>query len=522
MSVTRQPGALRAVPAYPILLAAYPPLALLASNLGQVAPVTAARSLLASLLVGALVYGLLRLALKSWQRAAPVAAFVLVMFFTYGHVYGLVEPLQAGGVAVGRHRYLAPLWAALTAGGAWLLLRRKSTPAGLQRILTTAVSVLLILAVGQAAYAQARSSIRVRQRGTSAASQAAVQAGGGVTQPRRPDVYWIILDGYARSDALLEDFGFDNRPFLNDLREMGFVIPDCTLSNYTFTALSVSSTLHMDYVENYTPFVAQGDKTVDWLTYQDYLAHNPVRDRFETLGYKTVTFETGYWWADISDTDYFIVANDNPMGQAGSAAEISDFEEMFIRTTGLRPVEEMTQGLRKRLAPQVLTGFERRYLTVRFMLDQLGRVPETIREPKFVMAHIMAPHDPYVFDADGNFVQILNQFDGYTNEVRYINGRVLEIVREILANSDTPPVIVIQGDHGWEMHNRTKNLNAYYLPGDGARKIYPTITPVNTFRVILDTYFGGQYGLIEDKSLYSEPGDIYNFQPVAPSCASAP
>ncbi len=516
MSVQTQRPTGRGIPLYPILLAAYPPLALLASNLGQVALVAGARSLLVSLLIGAAVYGGLRLLLGSCQRAAPPAALLLTLFFTYGHVYGALEPLQVSGFAVGRHRFLVPLWVLLGALAMLWLLRRKGYPPQLHTILTAITALLVVMVIGQAAYDQVRSNMRVSQRAAQS-GQVAITGQDGT----RPDVYWIILDGYGRSDALLEDYGFDNSPFLNELRDLGFVIPECTLSNYTFTALSVSSALHMDYVENYTPFVAQGDKTTDWLTYQDYLAHSPVRDHMEALGYKIVTFETGYWWADISDSDYFIVANDNPLGKAGGAAEISDFELLFIRTTALRPLEEMSQGLRKRLAPQVLTGYERRYITVNFMLDQLERVPE-IREPKFVMAHIMAPHDPFVFDADGNYVEILNPLDGYANEVQYVNRRILEIVHTILEQSETPPVIVIQGDHGWEMHNRTKNLNAYYLPNGGAEKIYPTITPVNTFRVILDTYFGGQYGLIEDRSNYSEPGDIYNFVPVPPSCVETP
>lgn len=516
MAVPAQRALGRDIPLYPILLAAYPPLALLASNLGQVALVAGVRSLVASLLAGVIVYGGLRLLLKSWKSAAPPAALLLALFFTYGHVYGVLEPLQVSGFAIGRHRYLVPLWALLGALTLWWLLRRKTYPEQLHTILTAISALLVMMAAGQAVYSQVRSSMRVNQR----ASQSSQVAVIGQSQVQR-DVYWIILDGYSRSDALLEDYGFDNSPFLNELRDLGFVIPDCTLSNYTFTALSVSSALHMNYVENYTTFIEEGDKTTDWITYQDYLAHSPVRDHMEALGYKIVTFETGYWWADIDDSDYFVVANDNPLGNAGGATQISDFELLFIRTTALRPLEEMSQNVRKRLAPQVLTGYERRYITVNFMLDQLKRVPE-IREPKFVMAHIMAPHDPFVFDAEGNYVEILNPQDGYANEVQYINQRILEIVHTILEQSETPPVIVIQGDHGWEMHNRTKNLNAYYLPGDGAEKIYPTITPVNTFRVILDTYFGGQYGLIEDRSNYSEPGDIYNFRPVAPSCASTP
>ena len=41
-----------------------------------------------------------------------------------------------------------------------------------------------------------------------------------------PDVYYVILDGYARADALATHYGYDNEPFLDALRERGFVVAD--------------------------------------------------------------------------------------------------------------------------------------------------------------------------------------------------------------------------------------------------------------------------------------------------------
>ena len=92
--------------------------------------------------------------------------------------------------------------------------------------------------------------------------------------------------------------------------------------------------------------------------------------------------------------------------------------------------------------------------------------------------------------------------------------------------SETPPIIVLQADHGpgafldWNsaertcLWERTAILNAYYLPGDGAERLYDTITPVNSFRVILDAYFGAELGLLEDVSYYSPWEQPYRFSPV--------
>jgi hypothetical protein len=98
----------------------------------------------------------------------------------------------------------------------------------------------------------------------------------------------------------------------------------------------------------------------------------------------------------------------------------------------------------------------------------------------------------------------------YGDQVVFINTKLPEIVKTILAKSDPAPIIVIQGDHSYfRSADRVKILNAYYLPDGGSKNLYPTITPVNTFRVIFNTYFGGQYDLLPDDSRYSENKVVY-------------
>ncbi len=94
---------------------------------------------------------------------------------------------------------------------------------------------------------------------------------------------------------------------------------------------------------------------------------------------------------------------------------------------------------------------------------------------------------------------------GYRDQVNFADKRLLEIVKTILAKSDPAPIIVIQGDHSYfQGADRVKIINAYYLPDGGDKALYPTITPVNTFRVIFNTYFGGNYELLPDVSRYSQ------------------
>jgi hypothetical protein len=133
----------------------------------------------------------------------------------------------------------------------------------------------------------------------------------------------------------------------------------------------------------------------------------------------------------------------------------------------------------------------------------------------------MIPHYPFVFKPNGEIVTDPRFFDhltvqpseasfrleGYTNEIQFANNRMIEILNNLVTTSNIPPIILLMGDHGLENENRELNLSAYYLPENGEQSLYSSITPVNSFRIIFDTYFGTNFGLLEDIS-YVEEGNI--------------
>lgn len=499
-----------------ILLSGYPALALLAGNLGQVPLSAGLRSELASVAGGVILLALLRLLLRDWAKAFLIMVLFLFLFFSYGHVYQPLENQVVLGMRLFRHRTLLPLWGVLFGLETYGILRWKRIPPELLQIIAAIATVLVVLAASQLVYGE----IRGRAQASLVKAQGEPAANLQSSSSSQPDIYYIILDGYTREDGLRAEYGFDNREFLNGLRQMGFVIPDCTQTNYAYTALSLSSTLHMDYLENFTPFIQKGEIDRDWIAYRDLIMHNTVRSNLEHLGYKTVAFETGYWWADVDDADYFIVGNNNPLDKWKQGHDITDFEDLYLRSTALSVALEMDANLRHKLAPAIMTVAERRYYTVRFVLDQLVDVP-LIPGKKFVYAHLVAPHPPFVFSETGEYRDVeWKDQEGYAPEIRYLNGRVLEVIRQILAKSATPPVIILQGDHGWGADSRMKILNAYYLPDGQSKRIYPSITPVNSFRVIFDAYFGGSYNLLPDISYFSTEDKVYQFELTPPSCAS--
>jgi hypothetical protein len=154
-----------------------------------------------------------------------------------------------------------------------------------------------------------------------------------------------------------------------------------------------------------------------------------------------------------------------------------------------------------------------------FALDQLGQVPN-LPGKKFVYAHIVAPHAPFVFSPDGRYISNGAVNPGYLDAITYVNSRVIPIVKSIIANSKVPPVIILQGDHGWDADHRMQIFNAYYLPNGGAEKIYDTITPVNSFRTVFNQYFGDSYPLLGDISYFSDDDAPYAFKEISHTCSS--
>jgi hypothetical protein len=178
--------------------------------------------------------------------------------------------------------------------------------------------------------------------------------------------------------------------------------------------------------------------------------------------------------------------------------------------------------------------------------DELSRVA---RMPyrKFVFAHLLVPHPPFVFGPHGEhvFPKERDSFDladgshltrrlpreaykrGYAAQVAYTNKRLLKAVDDILAGSKKRPVLILQGDHGPRMfvdwrslaktdtHEVFANLNAIATPArDGATFLYPTLSPVNSFRLLFNHYFGAHFARLPDRSYYSTILDPYNLTDV--------
>ncbi len=499
------------IPWYFIVFSAYPVLALLAFNVGQVKTSSGWRPLLVSVLIGGLFFLLLRWILTDTYRAAFLSTLWLALFFSYGHVYlKLIDKWENINITP----YLLIAWLIFAVLFYFWATRPRFT-------FRDSVLALNVVSLGLVITSLVQISSGVQKGGVHrlAAKNPPVQ--DLVLPQNPPDVYYFILDMYTREDLLKTAYGYDNSGFIHDLESRGFYVAQCSQSNYTRTEISLTSSLNLAYLQDLDPkfndpnSIARG-------TLWDALKHNTVRYELENLGYKTISFANGFAWSEWDDVNAFLTP---PPFSSG----MTEFETLFMQTTLARTSQDFGWLDLDQIDGQ---NFRDRDMLVFNSMKNIARMSG----PKFVYVHMIMPHPPFVFGPDGthtnpaDFWNDKKQYPaktfglGYTNQLTFLNHKLLDMIDTIQSESKTPPIIVLQGDHGpWLQPNPQHFfiLNAYDLPGH-TDQLYPKISPVNSFRYIFNTYFGGKYDMLPDITYYSPVPKLYNYSVVPNPCESDP
>lgn len=504
---------------HPFLISAFPVFAFYAFNQGQTELPTMLRPALAALVLAGLALGVARLVFRGTRRAAVVASLALAAFWSYGQIYDALKLIGLSGDTVVRHRYLLPVLIGALGLAIWQVVRSGSIGKWTGLLNVVALALWLQPLVQVAAFEAGR----VQQ----SRSLEAVQPDCVLSpQPdsRTPDVYLIVMDAYERDDVLREMHGYDNTPFIRGLEDRGFFVARGSLSNYRHTEMSLASVLNFDYLQNIPGSYDPANDEHPGLG--PLIVNSRLRRELECLGYYSVSIESGVYWSEWRDARYFFAREGGALERLQLRGGLTRTETFLINTTVLRAAIDLGSQLSgpSGVFTEPLADHRDRIL---FAFEQLRSIPN-LPGRKLVFAHIISPHPPIVFGPDGEFVTMATfetdpsaesdvspLLQAYADQVEYLNTELLDSVDAILARSEVPPVIIIQGDHGWAERNdedKLSILNALHLPSDGQSRLHQRTTPVNSFRHVLNLYFGGQFDLLEDVSYFSSEDAPYDFR----------
>lgn len=447
-------------------------------------------------------------------KTAFYSSIALLVFFSYGQIYRVIKTAK---FFLGRHSFLLPLSALLLLFILIIICKSKKdfkNIVGYSNIILLALLLVSLVPVSVELYKYSQYDNKRRD-------QINALLESGETSEIKPDIYFIILDMYARADVLQEKFDYNNSGFINELKDLGFYVVDCSMSNYHTTMRSVLSTLNYDYYTE-TPDTNPGQEIfkTNILVDRNDMVNNKVRINLEKHGYKTVAFETGYGFSEWNDADYYFDTNN-------SKSQLNDFENMLMNSTMVVAYKDYqiknTSKTEKINWNEYDESLDYRFSVKQDALNTLGNLEELPR-PLFVFAHIALPHGPFVFTESGSFTgKDLGEDEGYIPQLEFTNKRISNIFTKIIRDSDIPPIIILESDHGVygdEPATRMKNLMAYYVPDDIKSKLYPTITPINSFRLVLNYLQYTNLNLLPDYSFYSYSPDASDNFIIPNSCMS--
>jgi hypothetical protein len=499
------------IPIHPFLVAAYPIVFLFAVNVDeQVTLGPLWGPLILALGITAVVLAVLGLLLHDWRRAALLTTVALIGFFGYGHAWNAASSV------------LNSQWPLI---GAWVLALAIALYAAwragpILKPVTRGLNVVAALALLLNGGVMAESMVAL----------GSVQALSGDFSPVElsppevedlPDVYNIVLDRYAGPTALEQTYGFDNEPFLTALEDRGFDVARHAHANYIKTPLSLGSSLNLDFLDP-EALAAEAVDGADREPIHRVLGdHLVVPTALKELGYRY--FHLGNWWTPtISNVDADRVFHYD--GQ-------DEFSTVLAQTTLIRAFSEPEAAPDDPWDWAVLREHNRWALDA---LDEMTQLPG----PKYVFAHFLLPHPPYLIDVDGSALERadvaeLGDEASYVRYLEYGNRRMLDLIDRITAQSEDA-IILIQADEGpfperfrddewgfeWrdatdaELEEKFGILFALRVPGADLETagFHDSITPVNAFRVIFNARFGAELPLLPDRTwAHEDLNHFYDF-----------
>ncbi|MBB4059632.1 hypothetical protein [Salinibacter ruber] len=468
---------------HPFLFGLFPILFFFSQNIGQlsywdmlVSSLPALGLSILALLIGLAMYG-------SWRKAAIIASLVVFLFFSYSHVYSVIRKTEVLGFLIGRHRFLLPVWVFLFSSGMYILFQAESE----LRSVTGFLNIASATVVGMSLLSIGFHESTTQRHETELLEGIDIEQTPRPTVDSLPDIYYIVLDGYPISQTLYNIYDFDNSKFELYLENKGFYVAGQSLSNYTRSKYSIPSSLNLSYLNHKslrnknTSNITKNSRILKYLNKNGYKTYNLSSGTGATHSneFADKNLYCGPWW----DKDLY---------------------RNLVKITILGPIASHFGLFR--------SGWNSR---INCTFKKIANIP-TVGEPSFVFSHIITPHPPYVLGKNekinienNTLLGSWDKEDYFLEEIKNTNALVKNTLEELDTENS---VILIQGDHGTRSTNEISSkyykervgiLNAYHLPGNCGSNLYPSISPVNSFRVVLNCYFDTDLKILPDRS-YSD------------------
>jgi hypothetical protein len=469
----------------PLFVAAYPIIFLYGHNVANLQLSSLVMPLGLSLLAAAVAYGLFYLFQRKTISASLSAVVFLVFYYLYGTIYNLLVSPDKFPIY---HFVLLPvvIFVAFYAG---FFISKIKPPAlaVVQKILLFFSLVLVAYNVVVIILPVELQRARLKQDPSPVLSAGKAAAKNNDVNKKYPDIYFFIFDEYERLDVMQSYFHDpDVDQFEAFLKQNHFFLVTNSRVPTINTQTEMSSRLNLQ----------QYNEKSDVKVTLAAINNNKVMQVAKSYGYTTAALDMAF--PNIV-ADYRI--NYDPSQVAGMA--VDEFRQTFLGDT-------MFNAFLGYFQDTDISEAKQRDL-IFYTLNQATSL-SSLQSPKFVYAHVLLPHMPFIFDKDGNLLPPQDNYDWhyYMGQHQYATKVMEDTIMKLLASADpsNPPVILIQSDHGarnmirrtkdnilmdgylenYSIDNAYKNFNAMYLPGIDQSTLSTSMPPINTMILVLNHY----------------------------------
>jgi len=489
---------------FPFLFTVYPVVFLLSFNIGKSDYAQAIFPGVVIISSSIILYLFLRRFIKDRFKSGLLVGWLFLSFFTYGHLYDLAAAnlnSNLGRILV-KPSYGLIFWMLLNVLIIYKVLVFKKAKHPLILFFNIFSLFLILFSLANIAIYELSQFLNP----TSEDFRETSDDGKFFNLEDLPDIYYIILDGNASASVLKDLYGYDNKSFVSFLRKNKFFVSESAKSNYVMTSLSLASSLNMKYVNYLSEELGKNSR--EEIRLHKMIEDNDLVKLLKDRGYKYVTFSSGW-----GPTNYSRLADVN-----FQKVFLSEFSTLLIRKSAIGHFEFTRPFLRSRIL---------------FTFENLKKIERDSR-PKFVFAHILIPHPPWLFGPRGERVEGTEitltgddwtEKEKYIGQVRFAEIMIKDVIKTILSGNKES-VLIVQADHGpsstlreegrIHLQERFGILNAIYIPEKYEKnvKLYEGMTPVNTFRMILNTIFNENYAILEDRHYYTDVFRPFDFSDV--------
>lgn len=295
----------------------------------------------------------------------------------------------------------------------------------------------------------------------------------GLASPDVPNIYFIIPDRMPSIEAMRES-KIECDQFLTTLKQRGFYVKENQLSGDEYSAIHPQN-VHTTRTMRYFAAVLNGGIDIPLeISYKNCSTLIKSPEVFSQLHAKGYTiYNVASWFAETSKlpADYSLHFKDISFLERLFQDELSVafYERTILRGINFRLLEldASTNNIEKnRHTWQAEQIIELSQLNASTQGLDYGR-----DGPVFVMAHILLPHEPFVW-CDSN----ASQSEQYYQQIKYTQTYLINLIDGI-RTADPKSIIIIQSDEGMA-YKKPVELNyalspvqwngvltAWYIPG---------------------------------------------------------